>query len=273
MTDFSNYVLITDLDGTLLPNSKLVSEQDLAAIESFKSGGGTFTIATGRIYQAAEQFFDVLKPNAPVLLNNGGLIYDIKKSQALYSCYLDNSAIEYTLALMEQFPEIGVEINTMDNIYVVRMTEWEKKHLELTHLKYTEKTIEDAAKEPWCKVLFSIESERMYELVEYVAAMGWDKANFVTSGPFLFECLPLNCTKGRALERLAELQKWNEHTIVAVGDYDNDIAMLEFSDIGIAPANAQNIVKKSASYVTKATCEDGAIAEAIEYIEKVCKVK
>ncbi len=273
MTDFSNYVLITDLDGTLLPHSKLVSAKDLAAIERFKNGGGIFTIATGRIYQAAEQFFDVLKPNAPVLLNNGGLIYDIQQKNALYSCYLDTASIDYTIDLMEKFPEIGVEINTMDKIYVVRMTEWEKRHLEMTHLPYTETTIDKVKNEKWCKVLYSIEGGRMYLLEEYVKQMGWNKSSFTASGEFLFECLPLNCSKGRALEKLAEICNLQDYTISAAGDYDNDLAMLEYADIGFAPANAQDIVKKSASYVTKATCEDGAIAEAIEYIEKVCKVK
>lgn len=273
MTDFSNYVLITDLDGTLLPYSKIVSDKDLAAIERYKNGGGIFTIATGRIYQAAEQYFDILKPNAPVLLNNGGLIYDINKSEALYSCYLDTAAIDYTLSLMEQFPEIGVEINTMENIYVVRMTEWERKHLEMTHINYTEKTIDDVKNEKWCKVLYSIEGNRMYELENYVQHMGWNKTNFTASGEFLFECLPLDCSKGSALKKLVEINNFCSHTIVAAGDYDNDITMLEYADIGIAPFNAQDIVKKTASYVTKATCENGAIAEAIEYIEKVCKVK
>lgn len=273
MTDFSNYMLVTDLDGTLLPSSKIVSEKDLAAIEKFKQGGGLFTIATGRIYQAAEQLFDILKPNVPVLLNNGGLIYDIEKKRELYSCYIDTAAIEYTLELMEQFPEIGVEINTMDNIYVIRMSEWEQIHLGITKLKYTEKTIDEVKNEKWCKVLYSIEGSRMHLLEEYVQKKGWNKANFTASGEFLFECLPLNCSKGAALEKLVNIADLNSYVITAAGDYDNDLAMIQYADIGFAPANAQDEVKKSASYVTKSTCEDGAIAEAIEYIEKVCKVK
>ena len=171
MSAFTNTVLITDLDGTLLPHSKIVSSMDLAAIERFKNGGGIFTIATGRIYQAAEQFFDILKPNAPVLLNNGGLIYDIKLKKALYTSYLDPVTIDYTLALMEHFPEIGVEINTMDSIYVVRMTEWEKRHLEMTHIPYTEKKLDEVKNEKWCKVLFSIENRKMHELEDFVKQM------------------------------------------------------------------------------------------------------
>jgi len=271
MADFSNNILITDLDGTLLPHSKLVSKKDLEAIEKFKNGGGIFTIATGRIYQAAEQFFDILKPNAPVLLNNGGLIYDIQHNKALYSCYLDSIAIDYTITLMEQFPEIGVEINTMDNIYVVRMTEWEKRHLEMTHLPYTETTIDEVKNEKWCKVLYSIEGGRMNLLEEYVKKMSWNKTSFTASGEFLFECLPLNCSKGKALEKLTEICNWKNYTISAAGDYDNDLTMLKYADISFAPANAQDIVKKSASYVTKATCEESAIAEAIEHIKKFVK--
>lgn len=271
MTDFSNTVLITDLDGTLLPHSKAVSEKDLAAIEKFKKGGGIFTIATGRIYQATEQFFDVLKPNAPVILNNGGLIYDTEKKEAVYSCFLDSEAVSYTIELMKHFPDLGVEIDTLDNIYVVNMTELEKLHLTITNLPYTEKNIDEIKTEKWCKVLYSIDSSRIHELKEFTASMNWDKAEFVASGSFLFECLPKNCTKGSALKRLAEISNWSKFTIAAAGDYDNDLAMLEYADICFAPQNAQETLKNAAAYVTSATCNEGAIAEAIDYIENCVK--
>ena len=240
MSDFTNKVLITDLDGTLLPISKVLSEKDMNAIERFRRGGGIFTIATGRIIQAAEQYFDALKPDAPVILNNGGLIYDTKKHEKVY-----------------------------DGIYVVNMTEWERLHLNMTHLKYTEASLDDIPKMGWCKVLYSMGGGKVKELSNYAAEMGWDKTSFVISGDFLFECLPKDCTKGSALKQLWEIEKWNTFTVAAAGDYDNDIEMLEFADVGIAPKNAQDIVKKSADYVTTATCEEGAIAEAIDYLEKL----
>lgn len=118
MPKFSNTVLITDLDGTLLPHNKILNEKDLNAIEYFRQNGGIFTIATGRIIQAAEQFFEALKPDAPVILNNGGLIYDIGKRKTLCEHCADVAARDYTLELMERFPEMGVEINLPDGIYV-----------------------------------------------------------------------------------------------------------------------------------------------------------
>ncbi len=268
MPDFSSIALITDLDGTLLPQSKIVAEKDLRAIERFKSGGGIFTVATGRVYQAAEQFFDVLKPNAPVIMNNGGLIYDIQKKETLYALFLDRAAEEYTKTLMEEFPEMGVEINTPDKIYVPRLTKWEQMHLSLTHLEYEERPFEDIPRGEWCKVLYSLGDGRVRELADYTEKMGWDKNGFVISGDFLFECLPKGSTKGSALKRLSDICGWGKLTVAAAGDYDNDLEMIEFADIGIAPQNARDIIKQSAKYITAATCEECAIAEAVEYIEK-----
>lgn len=269
MAKFSSIVLITDLDGTLLPHDKILNPKDLEAIEYFRSNGGIFTIATGRIIQASEQFFDALKPDAPVILNNGGLIYDVGKKKTLYEHCIDDAARDYTIALMEKFPEIGVEVNLPDGIYAVRMTEFEQLHLGMTHLPYTVKGLEEIPQSGWCKVLYSIGDGRVTELAEYAASMGWDKTSFVISGDFLFECLPKGCTKGSALKKLSEIEKWDAFTVAAAGDYNNDIEMLEFADIAIAPQNAQDIVKKSADYVTRATCQDGAIAEAIDYLDKL----
>lgn len=268
MEKFSNTVLITDLDGTLLPDSKILNEKDLNAIRYFRENGGIFTIATGRVIQAAEQFFEPLKPDVPVILNNGGLIYDTAKKEIIREHCADKAAKEYTVALMEKFPEMGVEVNLPDGIYAVRMSRWERLHLELTHLPYKEKRLEDIPDSGWCKVLYSMGEGRVKELAEYAAQMGWDKTSFVISGDFLFECLPKDCTKGSALKELSSLEGWEDHTVAAAGDYDNDLEMLGFADIAIAPRNAQDIVKKAADIVTNADCCGGAIAEAIEYIER-----
>ncbi len=268
MPDFSNIVFITDLDGTLLPSSKIPLQKDLDAIERFKRYGGIFTIATGRVIQAADQFFDILKPNAPVILNNGSLIHDIETGETLYNRTLDRSAKEYTLALMEKFPEMGVEVNFPDKICVVRLTEWEQEHLNITHLPYTVTNIDDIPEDGWCKVLFSVPHGMIHELEEFAASEGWDKASFVVSGRSYFECLPKNTAKGLALKELIKIAGWENYKIAASGDYNNDLELLENADIPIAPQNAQEIVKNAAEFVTSADCNSGFIAEAIEYIEK-----
>ena len=52
------------------------------------------------------------------------------------------------------------------------------------------------------------------------------------------------------------------HTIVCVGDYENDIPMLRRANIGYAVANALDSVKSTADRVTAANTDD-AIAHII----------
>jgi len=66
MPDFSDVMIITDLDGTLLPENKILSEKDLEAIKKFRSDGGKFTIATGRTIQSADRYIKELEIDIPV---------------------------------------------------------------------------------------------------------------------------------------------------------------------------------------------------------------
>lgn len=52
--------------------------------------------------------------------------------------------------------------------------------------------------------------------------------------------------------------------IMAFGDGENDIEMLQYAKIGIAMGNADNDVKKAADYITDHIDEDG-IYKALQY--------
>ena len=55
------------------------------------------------------------------------------------------------------------------------------------------------------------------------------------------------------------------HTVIAVGDYENDISMIRYADTGYATANAAENVKAAADRVTVSN-RDGAIAAIIRDI-------
>jgi hydroxymethylpyrimidine pyrophosphatase-like HAD family hydrolase len=51
--------------------------------------------------------------------------------------------------------------------------------------------------------------------------------------------------------------------MISCGDGFNDISMIEYAGMGVAMANAQEIVKSKADYITLSNDEDG-IAHVIE---------
>ena len=55
-----------------------------------------------------------------------------------------------------------------------------------------------------------------------------------------------------------------EKDIITVGNYYNDLDMLQHAAVGIAVANAVDDVKKACDIVTKADNNQGVVAEVIE---------
>ena len=78
MGKFDGILLCTDLDDTLLTTDKRVSDENSKAIEYFKSEGGLFTFATGRVPQGAKLMLNYVHPNAPMVCFNGAAIYEMR---------------------------------------------------------------------------------------------------------------------------------------------------------------------------------------------------
>ena len=69
--------------------------------------------------------------------------------------------------------------------------------------------------------------------------------------------------KGTGVKSLADVLGIKPEEIMAIGDQENDIAMIEYAGVGVAMDNAIPSVKEVANFVTKSNLEDG-VAFAIE---------
>lgn len=265
--DINRVLLITDMDGTFLPASKIPSERNIAAVNKLMSAGGKFSIATGRSLQASRQYFDKVTVNCPIIMCNGGMVYDLANGRQIYDVYLPESARTLTKIILAENPEVGCECLTIEGVYVPQMTDMERAHCGICKVEPVVCAVDDIP-DNWYKVLFAREPEHIGELIERVAAVEGDypEIDFVISAPMYFEMLPKNISKGSALKELRRACNMEDFTIVAVGDYNNDIEMLKAADVGVAPANAVDEVKAAADLVLDVTCEQDAIAEVVEFI-------
>ena len=84
----------------------------------------------------------------------------------------------------------------------------------------------------------------------------------VSSLGYNIEINAVGVDKGRGLMELGELLGICPQEIMAFGDGDNDIRMLEKAGIGVAMGNALDNVKAAADYVTDTNDEEG-VAKAI----------
>ena len=270
MIDLAKTLFITDMDGTLLPADKKLNPADIAAIEEFRCNGGHFSVATGRSLQSASQYFNELKLDEPIILCNGGGVYDCREKRFVWQKFVDTSAYETVKKAFEHFPNAGGEINYSDGIKVPHMSEKEKYHLRISYGDdYCEVPYDELSPDGWCKMLFAAEEDEIPLIAEYLRKLGNDKIEYVQSSKIFYEILPKGCTKGYALGVLKDKYSLDDWTLIACGDFDNDLEMIKKADIGFAPANAQECIKSTADHVTEADCSNGAIAEVLNYVMNV----
>ena len=263
MKKFDGILFCTDLDGTILKSDRTISKENLDAIEYFKSEGGKFTFITGRMPFFASQFYDIIRPNAPVGCINGGGLYDYKKGEYIQTTELSKKVFELIDVIYDNFPNIGIQVNTFHKVYFYRDNQAMQDFRKLTRLPYLVKHYREVT-EPIAKVVFVsdndaelLATQKMLE--EHPLA---EDFTFVRAEKTLFEILPRKMGKHRALEALAEAFS-NITKTIAIGDYNNDITMLKAANLGIAVANATPDTKKVADLVTVSN-EEHAIARVIE---------
>ena len=266
MIDPKQLLIVSDLDGTLLPPDKIPLERDLNAIRRFEAAGGRFAIATGRTIQAAIRYQEMLGLTTPMIVYNGAGIYDSVQDRVLFSETLPSGALAMTRELMEAFPEVGVEVLRANNAYVVRNNEWEKHHIALCGVEPEYCTLEEIPQDGWLKVLFAMAPEEVPDFIRDVQSRRYSGVDFMQSAPIFYEMLPANVTKGSALTPYRQLEGMEHAVIAAVGDFDNDVEMLRRADISAAPANAMDSAKAAAQHILTRTCEEGAIEELIEFL-------
>ncbi len=267
MGKFDGILLCVDLDDTLLTSDKRVSRGNYDAIEYFKSEGGLFTFATGRIPIGAKPIIRQIMPNAPAVCFNGGSIYDFEKKKTLMLRTLDKGALDAARYIEKTLPDVGIVICTADKVYFCKVNDIVLEHQRLEELPDNFVGYEDIG-EDRTKILFMTEEENMSVLRETVDSAPFaDSYTFVKSSPWYYELLPKDTDKGTGLLKLAEMLGIPANRVIAVGDNENDLSLIKAAGTGIAVANAADCVKAAADCVTRESCDEDAVAAVIRMIE------
>ena len=264
---FDGMLICTDLDGTLLRKDKTISKENLEAIEYFKANGGLFTFVTGRMHFYVTDIYKTVNPNVPFGCANGGAIFDHRKMEYVWITHIPNSVTELLEYVEEHMPEIGFLINTPQKMYFCRDNSAMVKFRKVTNLPNNTCDYKKFS-EPISKIIFADENEEnINRLVELLAAHpDSEKFDFVRSEHDLYEILPKGYNKGTIITKLSEILGVDMNKIIAIGDYDNDVSMIEAASIGIAVSNACEAAKAAADYITVSN-EEHAIAKIISDLE------
>ena len=268
MGKFDGILICTDIDGTLLSSNNDISQENKKAIEYFKSNGGMFTFVTGRVPETSKQICDMVKPNVPYGCVNGGGVYDHVNNKYAWLTTVPESIIDFAEYVNKLMPDMGIQVNTADNIYTCVFNDAMQWFYDITGIEKKFKDFREID-EPIVKIIFANNDEtKIEQLTKILHSHPLAKEyGFVRSEKILYEILPKGIDKGTALVKLCEILGCDIQRTIAVGDYDNDIGMLKKAKIGFAVANATQNAKDAADVVTVSN-DENAIAKIIYDIDK-----
>lgn len=169
---------------------------------------------------------------------------------------------------MAAFPGVSLELYPEAGpVQVMRPSDWNDKHAQLTGLPFQEITSSDRSQVvlPLAKALFIAQRGELEGLYDFAAVRGWlEDYEMIFSSDHLLEMTAKGANKGDMALRLRDLCGCGE--LICIGDHANDLPMLRAADRAFAPANAIGEVLDSGAQVV-CHCLDGALAEVVEAVE------
>lgn len=270
MGKFDGYVLASDFDGTLIDNNLSISRENIQAIESFTAQGGRFVGATGRTELNVRPFTSNIALSSPWILYNGAAIYDWNSASFLYKAPLDRDLSEaFVRKVMARFSGINIQIFPGGPFFQVNSSARPDSQAVLEDQRYQCRPMEQLA-DAWLKILFC--SDIPEELAAIESMLEGDvlrpHVHKTRSAARYFELTAPGVSKGSALARLRTLLQPTPRHVVAIGDYINDIEMLQEADTSAAPENARPEVKKHARIITVSHTQS-AIADLVDQLESM----
>lgn len=254
-----NYkILALDMDGTVLNSKRQISEKTLAAIRQATELGVIVTIATGRTWTGFRQYAEVLEPQHPIILCNGGKIVSPDGREIYFEQNLEPEA---ALEIMHHGQAYGATqiIWTDERLYSFAETERLRRYAAVAGCDFTILTDEGEAlaQQGITKILWTADAEQIVQYQEALPKILKADVNDSTSSPNFLEFVDSQVSKGAALSKFAAHFEMDPAEIIAVGDAMNDLTMLQYAGLGVAMENAPDELKEHADFITLTNDADG----------------
>jgi len=255
---------VFDLDGTLLNEEKIISNQDLKSIKLLMKNDVEIFIASGRTDMFSLPHLELIGSKTPIISSNGALVRNPLDNIIIYSKFINHTSVNKFIEYAKTH-ELNYLAYTLDSVYYHVINENTLKELfrnnkaKIDFIKIYDPDV--LKNDQILKFLIVDEHEnipkRQKELVLKL------DLHIVSSGYYLLDLMEKGVSKGDALEKLAGYYKMNPEKIIVFGDNYNDIEMFRFAGTSIAMGNAVDDIKILADFVTKSNDENG-ISYAIE---------
>lgn len=266
------HLIVLDLDGTLLNDEKYINAKTKDILFKVKEAGHQIMIATGRPYRASEPYYRELSLTTPIVNFNGayvhhpfnrlwqpihnplqlGIVHDVVESVSI---------LEYENLIAE----------VKDDVYIHTADDRLNDLLSMGNPRITIGSLKETLKENPTSLLIQAEDYHVPIIRRHLQEVHAELIEHRRWGaPFpVIEIVKKGLSKAVGIAHIAKEMQIPRERIIAFGDEDNDLEMIDYAGIGVAMGNAIPELKQIANEITITNNEDGIAKVLIERLKIV----
>lgn len=264
-------MIALDLDGTLNNDEKKITPKTRAALIEAQRRGAVVVLASGRPTPGLKRESDELelkKYRGLLLSYNGGRVVHADTNETLYEKGMSREIAVRLLKHLEAFPVTPIVDD--GKYYYAKdpdgfMIEVESK-LNNMGVKVVQNVADEIDFAP-VKVLIAAPNETLIPATGSIISPFEDELSFIQSTPYFLEATMKGINKASSLQTICDKLGIRAEEVMAFGDAQNDISMLEFAGLGVAMGNACDALKDIADEITLSNNEDGIAHTLYRYLE------
>lgn len=262
-------LIVLDCDGTLLNSKKEISEKTVAVLKTVMTKGVKVMIASARPFYRLKPFLNRLGNDTHdqyTISFNGGLITNNIETETVFSGDFSAQQLKEVISIGDML-KTNMFIYTRDAIFSNFNDEKYKKKNPDVSFNVTNLDNFDFNSSQIYKMAYVNSPENTLKLRSKLPAVLFESYEISSSVPQFVEIVPKNITKAGALRIVGEKLGITAEDVIAFGDQDNDIPMIDYAGCGVAMGNSSEAVKRKADFITTTNDEDGVAVAVEKYFE------
>jgi Cof subfamily protein (haloacid dehalogenase superfamily) len=255
-------LFLADVDGTLVTQDKVLTDEAVDAVHQLRAADILFAITSGRPPRGMEMLVEPLDLQTPIAAFNGGLVVD-RNLSVLEERVLPEHLVVPITDLMKS---MGL------SVWIYRGADWyvpdpKGPHVdrEAWTVKFEPKVM-TSLKGLTTRVAKIVGVSDDYDAVAKASASTHEAfgahVTAAASQPYYLDVTHPDANKGEVVKYLAHRYQISPEEIATIGDMPNDVLMFTKSGLSIAMGNAESDVQKAATKVTD-TNENNGFAAAV----------
>lgn len=249
--------LLFDVDGTLFNSNHEISKLTLEGIKKAYEKGIKIAVVTGRSPSGVKSVKDQLGFSVPFICSGGAIAFD-NKGKIIYENALGGKNTKDVIDYVK-----SLKIDALWNVYA--NDKWYAEKLDDYRTRREEEILCTKAETIDVNLIPSINIDKVMfiatdDVISYLdIKLREEFKNFaiVRSQVIIVEVTANNVNKATAINSILDEWKLDKNEIIAFGDSNNDLEMLDYVGVGVAMGNASDNVKNQSDYVTLGNDSDG----------------